>query len=147
MSWFIPLEEARTQSQDQLAIHFKTLAPMILSIFLAGLVSTVCLTVLNSISHMRTVSIYYICGMNWASHMITCAIFTGIQIAAVSLLMWLSYVFNMSAGFLPMDAIRLNHLNVFVTLSIFLIIILTSLISQYYINKNETPLKYIRESW
>jgi hypothetical protein len=147
IAWFVQLEDARIESKDQLMIHVKTLAPMIISIFFVGLVSTLCLTVLNSIRHMRIVSIYYISGMRWASHLKAFILYMLFQVAGVCLLMAAFFRFNETSDMLPMDVVILNDLNLTATFVTLIATIMVALLAQIYIRKKETPIKYIKESW
>jgi hypothetical protein len=145
--WVVPLKDARFQSKDQLMIHVKTLAPMIVSIFLVGLVSTLCLTVLNSIRHMRIVSIYYISGMSWISNLVAFIIYMVLQIAGVCLVVYAFFLFNNSVDMMPMEITVLNELNAIMTIGIIFTTVAVALLTQIFIRKKETPIKYIKESW
>jgi hypothetical protein len=147
IAWFVQLKEARIQSKDQLMIHVKTLAPMIVSIFFVGLVSTLCLTVLNSIRHMRIVSIYYISGMRWTSHLKAFVLYMLLQVAGVCSLIIAFFRFNQTSDMLPMDVVILNNLNLVTTIVTLIAIVMVALLAQMYIRKKETPIKYIKESW
>ncbi|MDR0381427.1 MAG: hypothetical protein LBH86_05480 [Oscillospiraceae bacterium] len=147
IAWFVQLEDARIESEDQFAIHLKTLTPMIVSIFLVGLISMLCLTVLNSIRHMRIVSIYYIVGMSWASHFGSFIIYMLLQIVGVCLLIGTFLFFNKILNIIPMELVMLNESNINITIVITIATIAIALLAQIYMRKKETPVKYIKESW
>ena len=146
-AWFEPVAAARMQSENQLSIHIKTLAPIIISIFLVGLVSILCLTILNSMRYIRMISIYFICGMNWQMHIITCLVNTMYQLFCVSLIIGGLARINKSENLMFVDGLIFNNINVVGILLIYAIIIIASLITQVVMNKRETPIRYIKESW
>ena len=145
IAWVEQLDLARLKSQSQLTIHINTLAPIIVSIFLVGLISTLCLTVLNALRHMRLIAIYYICGMNWASHVFTCLIYMGFQIVGVFALLAVFNFVNNKVGIIPTNSVIVNSTNAVSTAIILVLALLIFTITQIIINKEETPIEYIKE--
>ena len=111
IAWFVPIGTARENSADQLLIHIKTLAPMAASIFLVGIVSVICMSILGSMRNVREISIYYVCGMGRGAHLLLGAMTAACQTAAVCALVWLFWVFNETSNIVPADVMRLTGLN------------------------------------
>jgi hypothetical protein len=145
-AWLKPMKEARLKSMDQFYIHVKTLMPIIFAVFFVGLVSTFCLSVLNTIRHIKLFSIYYICGMDWESHIKTCMIYVFMQIAAACFIITIFFLWAVGSSMLTLDLMIFGESNIYITILIFAMIVITSLASQIFIGKRETPVKYLKEN-
>jgi hypothetical protein len=142
-SWVVPFEYAYDESKNELSLNIETLIPLMISIFFIGLVSAVCLTLLNAYNHIRIFSIYYICGMNWKSG------FLLILSYVMCLLCSATFVFT---GLIilfgnSLNTIIINSWNVIFTVAILVLFAVISLAAPYFLLKKEQPLKQLKQGW
>lgn len=145
--WLISFKQAHTESIDQLLTQIEGILPLIISIFLVGIVSMLCLTLLNTYNNMRIFSIYYLCGMNWKSNILICLGYVFFQIFGTISLTAILFKVLYNSSVLPTSALIINGLNLMYTISIFIIAIISSLIAPYFLIRKEQPLKPLKESW
>ena len=145
-AWFVPFKDARAESMSEFFLRIKSMLPLIVVVFFMGLISVLCLTVLNVVRHRRMFSIYYICGMRWQGCLLICAGYTVCQLLGAGLVSLLLSLVAGFGGYLPLEDLLLGGLNIAVTLIIIVLTLSAALITPCLLLRKEPPLQSLIES-
>lgn len=146
-SWTRSISELRQNSLDEMRTFIKPIIPLFICLFLLGIVSTLCLGLLNAYKSIKTFSIYYILGMNWSGGVFIClGYILCIAIGSVALtLPFMSWV--LSGQTMESAAFLLRDNNVLISIVLLTLIIGISLIPCTLLIKKENPLKSLKDGW
>lgn len=144
-AWIVPYEQAHSESKYEFFKKLKILLPLMISILFVGLISALCITLLNAYNHIRVFSIYYICGMNWKSSFLIILSYVMCHVIS-SILVFLGFVLLLKNE-LSTGMYIFNSLNIFSSVAIFVIMTIVSLMAPYFLLKKEQPLKQLKQGW
>ncbi len=136
--WTVQMQKICDNTYDYLYAQISYFVPFMFGIFLLTVVCLVCVMTLNATDYMKTYSVYYLCGMNWADMkkiLLSYSLIIMIGSAMVSA-MALIYIL-IQGGFGGWAILKIN--NIWISLGIILAIILIMVFIPYFMLLKTSP--------
>ena len=141
-SYVVKLEQAKTNTLQEVRRVMMEFLPIIIPLFLIGFLGVVCISILNTLKHMRTFAIFFICGMGWKNTILICLsyiayIISGVLILCIPGYVWLKDLLD-TGGIMAAN-------NYLFTLGALLAVMLLSLVTPFLLIRKEEPIKVLRK--
>ena len=141
-SYVVKLEQAKRNTLQEIRETMMEFLPIIIPLFLIGFLGVVCISILNTLKHMRTFAIFFICGMGWKNTILICLsyiayIILGVLILCIPGFVWIK-------GFLETGGILAAN-NYMFTFGALLFVALLSLVTPFLLIRKEEPIMVLRK--
>lgn len=143
--WTLKMQKIIDNTYDYMYSQIIRLVPFLFGVLLLTVVCLICIMTLNSADHLKTYSVYYLCGMNWSdmkkillSYSVLMILGAGIIFAFISLLCII--------GGRITDIVVFGFNNLFITLGIAALIIAVMVFVPYIILAKSSPKDALREN-
>lgn len=141
-SYVVKLEQAKTNTLQEVRRVMMGFLPIIIPLFLIGFLGVVCISILNTLKYMRNFAIFFICGMRWKDSILICLsyiayIISGVLILCIPEYVWLKDLLD-TGGIMAAN----NYLFTFGAL---LFVALLSLVTPFLLIRKEEPIMVLRK--
>ncbi len=141
-SYVVKLEQAKTNTLQEVRRVMMGFLPIIIPLFLIGFLGVVCISILNTLKYMRNFAIFFICGMRWKDSILICLsyiayIISGVLILCIPGYVWLKDLLD-TGGIMAAN-------NYLFTLGALLAVMLLSLVTPFLLIRKEEPIKVLRK--
>ncbi len=141
-SYVVKLEQAKTNTLQEVRRVMMGFLPIIIPLFLIGFLGVVCISILNTLKYMRNFAIFFICGMRWKDSILICLsyiayIILGVLILCIPGYVWLKDLLD-TGGIMAAN-------NYLFTLGALLAVMLLSLVTPFLLIRKEEPIKVLRK--
>jgi hypothetical protein len=141
-SYVVKLEQAKTNTLQEVRRVMMGFLPIIIPLFLIGFLGVVCISILNTLKYMRNFAIFFICGMRWKDSILICLsyiayIISGVLILCIPGYVWLKDLLD-TGGIMAAN----NYLFTFGAL---LFVALLSLVTPFLLIRKEEPIMVLRK--
>ena len=141
-SYVVKLEQAKTNTLQEVRRVMMEFLPIIIPLFLIGFLGVVCISILNTLKYMRNFAIFFICGMRWKDSILICLsyiayIISGVLILCIPGYVWLKDLLD-TGGIMAAN-------NYLFTLGALLAVMLLSLVTPFLLIRKEEPIKVLRK--
>lgn len=141
---FINLKTASDNTYSYIYEQIMPYVPFLFGAFLLTVVCIICIMTLNSIDHMKTYAVYYLCGMNRSDMKKILFSYSLILILGSCVILSILSLITILSGDI-FGIIVLNANNVYITLGLLALIVLIMVLVPYIMLKNLSPKDALRE--
>lgn len=146
-SWTESVDKIRSNSLDELWVYLQSFLPLFICLFLVGIFSTFCLTIMNAVKNIKTFSIYYICGMHWLSSIRICLGYILCIVAGALLLFMPLSAWSLQGDAMEAGRLLINEYNILLSLLLLAVIIVLSTLPSVFLIRRESPLTSLKNGW
>lgn len=143
--WLLSIQDICDNSEKEITERVIELVPFMFGVFLLTVICLICMITLNSMDHMKTYAVYYLCGMNWNDMKKIMLSYSSIIMSFSTVLFGLVFAYTITLGKYA-NIILLKSNNLFVTLGMLLIIILIFVFVPYILLVRMSPKDALREN-
>ncbi len=142
----IKLSSFRNKSYEYIYEQSRKLLPIILGVLVIVLAELICSVAMNTKSQIRNYGIYFLCGCRWKGCLKISLAYSAIILLGGTILgAGLFAIFHMTE-YSTMFEQNFEMNNIYVTLAIFLVMLVISLIVPYYMVHKTSPVETIKEN-
>ncbi len=145
VGWIVSIQDICDKSEQEIMNVVLELIPFMFGVFLLTVICLICMITLNAMDHMKTYSVYYLCGMNWGD--MKKILFSYALIVMVSSLALFSLFFAGAWFLMGMNQIMLlKPNNLYITLGIILVMIVIFVFIPYILLARSSPKDALRNN-
>lgn len=145
VGWIVSIQDICDKSEQEIMNVVLELIPFMFGVFLLTVICLICMITLNAMDHMKTYSVYYLCGMNWSD--MKKILFSYALIVMLSSLLLFGLFFVGAWFLMGMSRIMLlKPNNLYVTLGIILVMILIFVFIPYILLARSSPKDALRNN-
>lgn len=141
---FVNLKTASDNTYSYIYEQIMPYVPLLFGAFLLTVVCIICIMTLNSIDHMKTYAVYYLCGMNRGDMKKILFSYSLILILGSCVILSVLSLITILSGDI-FGIIVLNANNVYITLGLLALIVLIMVLVPYIMLRNLSPKDALRE--
>ena len=136
----------RDNSIECLIEQYKKLLPILLCVFAIVLAELICSVAMNTKSQMRNYGIYFLCGCRWKGCLKISLAYSAILLTGGMIIGTAAFLIFQNTEYASLFEQNLAMDNIYITLAIFAVMLIISLVIPFFMVRGTSPVETIKEN-